>query len=258
MTAATLLEKAHGSFSPPTFETMVLSICQDLRAEIKVQGKTIRGWIKIDVKGEDESAAISLLNHEIGLAPISIGNVKKFSSIRGKVIDCDKSTDRLRVDIGVYEPKVCDAAIPLWRLRAQLADGKNLPLESLIELFCLHDFMRLDVKIIADLNVANDECEAELSERQLSQFSAWLMSNLDRLIVLGASHDEVEKAVDKARHFRDVIKIERVGPLEQAILCKLGTDGVGLIPKLGPYLRTAYLAPFSPRKIRQIIRRPFL
>jgi hypothetical protein len=257
VTAITLLEKAHGSFSPRTFETMVLSICQALKAEVNVQGKTIRGWIKIYVRGDDESAAINLLNQEIGLAPISIGNVKKFSSIRGKVIASDKSTDRLRIDIGVYEPKVCDAIIPIWRLRAQLADGKNLSLQSLSDLFCLHDFMPLRVKIVADLNVKNDEWEAELSEAQLSQFSAWLMSNLDRLIVLGASHDEAERVVDEARHFRDVIKIENVSPLEQAIVCKLGTDAVGLIPKLGPYLRTAYLAPFSPRKIRQVIRRPF-
>jgi len=46
-----------------------------------------------------------------------------------------------------------------------------------------------------------------------------------------------------------------LGWLEHAIVCKLGTDAVGLIPAVGRFLRTATLAPFSPRKIRQIIER---
>jgi len=251
VTTTTLLEKAYGSFSPRTMETMLSSLCKDLRVKIKVQGTTTRGWVQIEINGDDESVALRLVDREIGLAPISSDRVVKFSSLRGKVVDSGKSTAELRVDVGVSAPRVCAAFIPLQRLRAQLSDGKNLPLQRLIELFCLYEFASLHVKIVGDLNVEKGFWEAELSEAQLSRFSDWLGSNLDRLMVLGASYGEVEEAVNRARHFRDVLKIETLGPLEHAVQCKLGTDAVGLMPKLGPYLRLASLAPFSPRKIRE-------
>jgi len=59
-------------------------------------------------------------------------------------------------------------------------------------------------------------------------------------------------------HGRDAVRVESLGLLEHALICKLGTDAVGLVPKLGPHMPTAVLAPFSPRRIRQAINRPFL
>jgi hypothetical protein len=77
-------------------------------------------------------------------------------------------------------------------------------------------------------------------------------------MVYGANSKEVVNAVERAYHFRDVSQIETLGPLEHALSCKLGTDAVGLVPKLGPHLAAANLAPFSPRKIKQLIDRPSL
>jgi len=255
VTATTLLEKAYGSFSPHSLETMLLSVCQGLRVKIKVLRKTTRDWIQVEVMGEDESVALRLLDREIGLAPTSIEEVEKFSALHGKVIDCGRSAAELHVDIGVLSPRVYDAVIPLPRLQAQLADGKNLPIQRLITLFCLYDFTPLHVKIVAGLNTEKGFWEAELSEVQLSRLSSWLKSNLDHLMVLGASRREVEASVERSRHFRDVLNIETLGLLEHAIPCKLGTDAVGLMPKLGPYLRHAFLAPLSPRRIKEEVGR---
>ena len=255
MTATTLLEKRYGSVSLPNLETMLSSMCKDLRVKIKVQGRTTRDWIRIEVTGEDEPVALRLLDREIGLAPTSTERVGKFSALRGKVIESTRSATELRIDVGVFAPKVCDAVIPRQRLQTQLTAGKNLSLQRLIKLFCLYDFTPLHVKIVTDLNVEEGFWEAELSETQLCQLSDWLSSNLDRLIVLGAGEREVEASTERSRHSRDVLRIETLGLFEHAILCKLGTDGVGLIPKLGPYLRHAHFAPFSPRKIKEEIKR---
>lgn len=253
MTTTYLLEKAYGSFSNKTFEAMLRTLCKDLRAEIRVQGKTTRDWVQIEVTGEDEPVALRLLDREMGLAPVSRENVGKFSALRGKIVNSDISATELHVDIGVFAPRVYDAVVPLKRLQVQLADGKSLPLTRLIELFSLIDFAPLHVKILADLNVDKGMWQAELSEKQLLQFSDWLKSNLNRLIVLGASRKEVENAVDRAKHFRDIVKIEALGPFEHALVCKLGTDAVGLMPRLGSHLRRASFAPFSPRKIKEIV-----
>jgi len=36
---------------------------------------------------------------------------------------------------------------------------------------------------------------------------------------------------------------------EHAVLCKLGTDAAGLIPRMGKNLRKAVFSVFNPRKI---------
>ncbi len=255
MTIATLLEKAYGAFSKRRFEATTSALCKGLRVKISVRSIANNGWIEIDATGQDEAVALKLLDREIGMAPTSAENVNKFSALRGKIVNASKSRTELYVDVGVFEPINYCAVIPLWRLQAQLSGGMKLPFQRLTEIFCLCDFMPVNIKILDELNREKGLWEAELSEGQLSRFSEWTKSNLDRLIVLGATQNEVEAAVERARNFRDVIKIENLGLFEHAVLCKLGTEAVGLIPKLGPYMSVANLAPFSPRRIRQLIKR---
>lgn len=257
MPTITLLEKVYGPFSQQLFQAKLASMCKDLEVEAKIVGKTSRGWVQVDLTGEDQKVAMGFLDREIGVAPVSIDKVEKFSTIRGSVIFAGEKEQELVVDIGVYAPRVYDAAIPLELLQAQLADGKKLPLQRLIELFCLRDYMPLHVKIIRDVKPEHEKVEAELSETQLSKFMHWMNSSLDRLTVLGATLSQVEHAIKVSGHSRDIIRVETLGLLEHAVVCKLGTDAIGLTPKLGPHLYTATLAPFSPRKIRQIINRSF-
>jgi len=257
MPTVTLLEKAYSHFRAEAFESTLKSLCRGLNVQIKVKSKITQEWIQVAVNGEDESVALQLLNREFGLAPDNADNVEKFSVLRGKIVDYGKTATELAVDVGVFAPKVVYAKIPLQSLQAQLADGKGLPLQRLTELFCLLNYVPLHVKIVnIDWHGKNEAFLAELSERQLVLFSNWLRSSLDRLVILGAPYNDVERAVEASRHFRDVVRIESLGWLEHAIVCKLGTDAVGLIPAIGRFLRTATLAPFSPRKIRQIVDRP--
>ena len=258
MPIVALLEKVYGPFSPETFEPLFSSLCKGLRVKSRVVGKTNRGWIQIEITGEDEVAALHFIDRKIGLAPVSLDKLEKFSVIRGRVVFSGKSKSELYVDVGVFSPETRDSAVPLLRLQAQLADGKKLPLQRLIEPFCLYDNLPLKVKIAGNVDAQKKLVEAELSEAQLSQITRWIRSSLDRLLVLGAPLSDVEHAVRASKHSRDVIKIEPLGILEQTVICKLGTDAVGLIPDLGRLLPDAILAPFCPRKIQQLIDRPFL
>lgn len=254
MPTVTVLEKLYGSASPETFENVYSSFVKGLKIQLNFAGTTNRGWVQMEVSGEDETAALSYLDREIGLAPVSLDNVEKFSVIRGRVIFSSKSESELYVDLGVFSPKVCDAVLPGQRLRAQLADGKGIPLQRVVELFCLYDNLPLKVKIVQGVEEQR-KTEVRLSEAQLSLFNKWVGSSFDRLIILGSLLSDVEQALKFSRHSRDIIKIESLGTLEQVILCKLGTDAVGLIPKLGRFLPDAVLVPFSPRKILEAIGR---
>lgn len=256
MPTLTLLEKVYGPFRPEGFEPTLASLCKGLRVELRVVGSTDRGWIQIEVCGEDEAVASRYLDREIGLAPVFLHNLKRFSTIRGKVVFSGESDDNLYVDIGIFIPQTCDASVQLQTLQTQLADGKKLSLQRLTELFCLHTNLPLRVKVIREPGLPRKYIEAELSESQLSQMTGWIRSSLDRLIVLGAPLLAVERAVKASRHSRDIIRIEPLGLLEHAILCKLGTDAAGLIPKLGPLL-PATLVPFSQRKIRRLVSKPY-
>jgi len=259
MHTVTLLEKAYGNFPTEAIEPMLKSLCKGLKVQVKVKGKTAQEWVQVDVDGEDKSVALQLLSSEFGLAPNGADNVERFSFLRGRIVDSGKTATELFVDVGVFAPKVVCAKVPLHCLQFQLADGKGLSLQRLTELFCLLDYVPLHVKIVdTELDVKNESFLSELSERQLALFTDWLRSSLDRLLILGAPHNNVERAVEASGHFRDVIRIESLGWLEHALVCKLGTDAVGLIPAIGRFLRTATLAPFSPRKIRTIINRSFL
>ena len=258
MPTVTVLEKLYGSGSPETFERLYSSLVSGLNVQLSFAGTTDRGWIQLEVSGEDETAALSLLDREIGLAPVSLDKLKRFSVMRGKVVFSSKSEKELYVDLGVFSPKTCDAVVSEKRLCAQLADGKEVPLQELVELFCLYDNMPLEVKIVQGVEEGNKNVEAGLSEAQVSLFSRWVRCRFDRLIILGSLFYDVERAVKFSRHSRDIIKVESLGVLEQVVLCKLGTDAVGLIPKLGRYLKSSVLVPFSPKKILEAFGSPSL
>jgi len=258
MPTVTVLEKLYGSGSPETFEKLYSSLVSGLNVQLSFAGTTDRGWIQLEVSGEDETAALSLLDREIGLAPVSLDKLKRFSVMRGKVVFSSKSEKELYVDLGVFSPKTCDAVVSEKRLCAQLADGKEVPLQELVELFCLYDNMPLEVKIVQGVEEGNKNVEAGLSEAQFSLFSRWVRCRFDRLIILGSLFYDVERAVKFSRHSRDIIKVESLGVLEQVVLCKLGTDAVGLIPKLGRYLKSSVLVPFSPKKILEAFGSPSL
>jgi hypothetical protein len=253
MPVVTLREKVYPPFSPKMFEPTFTSLCEGLHVRIGITGKTSRGWLQVDVSGEDETAALSFLNQRIGLAPVYAHTLKRWSTIKGRIVAPDKSRTGLYVDVGILSPQIVDAAIELRTLQSQVADGKKLPLRRLVELFCFHENLPLEVKMIGSLDPERKCMAARLSEAHLSHVAEWMQVYLDRLIVLGARLSDVGDAIKQSGHARDVIKVESLGLLEHCIECKLGTDALGLIPKLGSFLSTATLAPFSPRRIRQSI-----
>ena len=253
MATVTLLEKVYGHYSARSFESMFKEMCKGLNVRLKILNCAPRGWIRIELRGEDEKVALKFLEKEMGLAPVHRGNVKQGDIIRGRIV-ASKSKLELHVDIGVYEPELTDAAISLRHLQAQLADGKKLALQTIVELYGLYTNLPLEVKVWKP-RAEMETIRTELSENQISTFNNWLSQKLERLIILGATIEEVEYAVKKLRLSRDIYGIESLGLLEHAVICKLGTEARGLIPKLGPKLPNAVLIPFSPSKILKVTGR---
>src|SRR3989337_665651 len=152
-TTVTLLEKVYGGYPLKAVEHALTLLFEGLNVHLRVVNKTSRGWIQIEVSGEDETVALHQLREKVGFAPESYDNAAKFLAVRGKVIFAGKNCSKLYVDVGVFTPEIYDAIVSLENLQAQLADGKRMPLQQLVELFCLYDKMPLRVKIIGHSNV---------------------------------------------------------------------------------------------------------
>lgn len=247
MPTVTLSSKIYNNNQLKHVEEHLKSSLKGLKVKIESVQASEQGWIQVTFSGEDEKAVLSYLEKNIGLCPNHINNLTKFSTIKGYITGLDKKEEQLQLDIG---PNIVYVIIPLQNLQAQLVDGRKIALKKFVELYGFCESTPLLAKIIR----ANGNClEATIAENQLKQYKSWIKSLLDRLIILGASQQEIRTALKDAKCQNDVVGIEQMGLFEHAVICKLGTDAVGLIPKVGKKLPNTTLSVFSPKKILELL-----
>ena len=249
MTTLTLLVKASNSGQLKQIGDLLKSEFENLDLEVKVLGNPVNKWVQVSLSGEDEVIATSYINKKLGTCPISIKNVNKFSVLKGYISKVDTAKQELKVDVGVFEPKITQATIPLAYLQAQLADGRKVALKKISEIYGFHENLPLSIKVIRINGEEDEVLQAELSMEQIEKIRLWQQSLLDRLIILGSSLGEIETVLERTRLNRDVIGTEALGMFEHALTCKLGTDATGLIPKIGRYMRNAAFIVLNPKKI---------
>jgi len=248
MPTVKLLSKIHYDYQLKLVESQLKHTLKGLKVKIEKLEATTYGWIQVNFSGEDERAALKCLEEEIGICPLSIEVLKKFSTTKAYILSLGK--DELRLDVGVILPESTKIIIPLKQLQVQLADGRKTILKELSELFGFCKNMPLTVKI---KSISEKQIEASLAEKQLNIYKRWTNSMLDRLIVLGASHNETQNAIKISKCQNDVVSIESLGLFEDVVVCKLGTDAIGLIPKIGKKLRHATITVFSPKKVLEFL-----
>jgi hypothetical protein len=252
MPTVTLSAKAHDNSQLKLVSDFLESKIKGLNVKTEVCGLSPRRWIQIAVSGEDEKAAMRYLAREIGLGPTRLEDVEKFQTMKGYMVTVDNATGELRVDVGIFLPKIVDFVIPLQCLQAQLADGRKVAFKKLAELFGFCENLPLTVKII-NIDKEKKYVEAMLANEQLNQYGNWTKSMLDRLIIIGSSIHAVRSTLKRMGLNRDILSVESLGLFEFALTCKLGTDAAGLIPKIGNNLRRATLTVFNPKKVLQFL-----
>jgi len=257
MTTHTLLARIYSARQLRQIEDMLKVPFEGLDVEAKIIGTTVNRRVQIDVSGEDEAIATNYLAKEFGFSPTAFEDVQKNETLKGYIVDLGKSAEELRVDVGVFQPAVVYAEVPLGNLQAQLLDGRKLTLKEAAALFGFCDDLPINVKI-TQVNTAENRFGAELANAQVEQYVSWRESLLDRLIVLGSSLHEVKRTLDYTGLNRDIIAVETLGTFEHALTCKLGTDAAGLIGKIGRNLKNAKFTVFNPRKIKQFLKSTFI
>ncbi len=208
-----------------------------------------RGWVKVRVAGPDEEAAENLLIRLYGRVP-SIHEVKEGDEFRGYLVDVGK------VGYGLYfksflEDK--DALYPLYQMRKQLVDGKKVPTRAIARAYGLMEGLALQLRVI---KVEPEGVSVEISPRQLGLIKSIVYQELEALFVVGATPKELERALLRTGHKRDV-RVRRLSFLSHMLICKRGTQAKGLIPRLGPHLPGAVFSTFIWSKVRDLYKANF-
>ena len=226
-------------------EESLSKLTGELSASTRLVGFTARGWAKVEVDGEDAEVLIEIISRELGRAQTDLNQIQAQESHYGIV---DGVGHDLSVDIGIEKPSPLSVRLNLNGLRAQLCDGKPFSSDEIAELYCMHPGSKLGIRLTR-LERDVGALEAWLADSQIELFSRWITSHLDRIQVFDCTRPSLENAVRKAGLERDVISVESSTLTTHSVVCKLGTDAIGLIPKLGSKLRKSQLEPFLPKRI---------
>jgi len=253
MTQLTLLTKIYNSHQVGQLDAILQGFSEGLDVKTFFAGILAGKWVLVEVSGEDEAVVTKLLERDIGFCPIHFANVKKFSALKGFVTGFKQSEQELQIDVGVVRPALVSASIPLKRLQANFADGREVSLQHISELWGFCENLPLCLKVL-NVNVDKNSIECEFEDAQIRKLQSWKQSLLDRLLVIGASKIEVDAAVEQAGLRRDIIEVEPLGIFEHALVCKLGTDAAGMIGIIGRRMRKAKFVVFNPKRIYQEAR----
>ncbi len=196
-------------------------------------------WLDVKASGDDDEAFLNVLRNRFGTIPIQSSTVEKWDLAKGSVVGSGRVGFGVYVDMGVLEPVARDGLYPLHRMRAQLSDGITKSCREILDENGLVDDFPLGIRVI---DVQGEKISVELSDQTREIFSTWHRLPFDRVIAIGISELEAEKAVKAAGLWYDVIKIEPLSLFAQCLVCKIGTDAPGIIAKLGNRLRAVRLA----------------
>lgn len=244
-----ILEKP-GRFTAKDFksnlEFELRQLTGDLSASANLDSFSAKGWAKLDLSGRDCEIVAELAARKFGGAQTELPKVELHGVYDGIIVRA--SNDGLEADIGIDAPAQLNVKVRVEPLRAQLADGKPLPLSEIARDYCLLPGIKTSVRI-SRIDHGRGLVEGWLSDSHIEQLSFWIRTGLDQIRIPDCFQQQAESVVRKTRIERDVVAIESATLTTQSVVCKLGTDAVGLIPKLGSVLRNHQLNPFIPKRI---------
>ncbi len=250
MTEYVILQKIYGprrQRCTEAFRQNLRTMTAGLEAEVSLVGQTGRGWAKIEVSGDDEEVASNYLRQRFGMAPRTVEELKPYTIVKGQAIDTGKVGYGLYVDIGLAQRPYVDALVPLHILRSQVADGTKTSFHIILESLGMMNDFPLSLRVRRIDQIAS-RIEAEFADQQIATFEQWVTDGLDRVLAFGIPAMDIQEGIAKTGLRRDIVRVDSLGLFEQSLLCKLGTDGAGVIVRLGRYLRGIPLSLFSPRR----------
>jgi len=215
-----------------------------------ILGVTSSGFVNAEVWGPDSEFSIELIKREMGLSPRNLSEVQVNDNFKAYVTGINKKRESLEVELGPVSTNV-KSEVTREALMAQLCDGRDTPIERVTQTYCIQEGVPLLVRITS-IDPARRHIEAWISDDQIARFDQWRRERFHRIIAVGGSQDRLREAVSVSKVERDVIEIEELSFTANSLVCKLGTDAPGIIPKIGRYISNFKLYAFLPERVDKL------
>ena len=196
MITMTLIARICDSSQLADAQKTIATLLGGLVVETKIQWALANRWVQVSFSGEDEGIASNYAAKEIGFTPNCFEEVKRFTTQKGYVVNLEKNKEELHLDMGIFQPNIVYATVPLRHLQAQLVDGRKIALKKIVELYGFCEDSPLNVKIVR-LDLEAKVMEAELSAEQVGKYASWQETFLDRLVGIGSSLNDVKKILNR-------------------------------------------------------------
>jgi len=226
-------------------EKRLSEVTSGLVVEFEILGLTDRRMPTVQVSGEDEEAVAEILRKSFGFAPKNIRDLRNRPVQKSFIEKALEQKDLVTVDVGLEDSASFRGVLRAERLSAQLFDGALVPLHKMISRFGFFEDFPLEIRVVS-CDEAGQEAQVELSDRQRDVLEEWKRLPFDRIIIQNSTASEVSNAVRKAALERDIAGVESLSLGTHSLICKLGTDGQGLVRRLGSQLEAAKLFVFHP------------
>ncbi|KDE60361.1 hypothetical protein EL22_00115 [Halostagnicola sp. A56] len=189
----------------------------DLSVEFEV-GVRHDDFPSVTIEGEDAVVARNVLREEFGEI---VPDLEAGETYVGTLDSWD--------DDGF----VLDAGQPVRIPAEEMGLGPGSPTQ-VRERYGLVQHMPLEF-VYGDDGDGEDSTPSRLSEDERDRLYEWTRGD-GRLNVNSATRGEVRATLNRAGHAQDYITVERLGLLEQSVICPEDTDPPGLLSSVGEYL----------------------
>ena len=193
-------------------DSLVANELEGLDVEYTV-GSRHDDFAVVTVEGEDEVVARNVLREEFGEVT---GEFEPGETYVGTLESWDE--EGITLDAGD------EVRIPA----SELGLGQGTPIQ-IVERFGL--VQHLPMKFV----YGDDDEPHRLADEERDRLYDWTRG-AGRVNVNSATRGEVRATVNRAGHARDIVTVERLGLLEQSIVCRDETDPPGLLAAIGNYL----------------------
>lgn len=176
------------------------------------------GYPKVTLTGPDAEAATNYLTRELDTVP---RDLHEGDEVKARLVDPGD------VGFGVFARVGWDdALIPLWALR-DLGDGS---VRDIANRYGLVDGLPVRIRITE----TGDDLEAELADEEKTRLRN--RRDVGAVVAIGTTRSRLKRALRDVGAADKIIKVQKLGLSEQAVLCGDRTDPPGLISRIGPYL----------------------
>lgn len=203
----------------------------------------------IELSGDDAEVAARYLEKVFG-RKISHNELVVGWEYSGRVKDI--LGGRIVIDVGTEEQTCAKVSVSSLLSRIFRKNPRNLEpkINEIIKIMGLERNIPFVVKITSATD--KDHIVGTPGRRTLNMFREWFKDRLDRVVVTGVLRAHLDKIVRRTGLSKKIVRIDRIGFLEYAIVCKFNA----FADEVAQTLRNSGLrgtAIFMPRKIRKLI-----